>query len=71
VIDGYSAELLWQRPQLGVFKLAEGANFLEIQTLEPHPDARPYNLFGLDYIFLVKQPKKESRPSPGPGTEAY
>jgi hypothetical protein len=54
-IDSYSAELYWQQVLLGVFDLMEGTNTLEVETLDPNPAASPGNLFGLDYIFLVKQ----------------
>jgi hypothetical protein len=51
----YSETLFWLHPKLGVFELKRGKNILGIQTLEPNPDAKPGNLFGLDYIFLIKQ----------------
>ncbi len=54
-IDSYSAELYWQQAMLGVFDLVEGVNTLEVETLEPNPAASAGNLFGLDYIFLIKQ----------------
>jgi hypothetical protein len=54
-VDSYSADLYWQQAKLGVFDLVEGVNTLEVETLEPNPAASPGNLFGLDYIFLVKQ----------------
>ena len=56
-IDSYSPELFWLHPQLGVFDLREGTNVLEVRTLESNPAADAGNLFGLDYIFLVKQKK--------------
>ena len=55
VIDGYSPKLYWQQPKLGVFDLKEGDNTLVVETLEPNPKAKPGNLFGLDYIFLIRQ----------------
>ena len=54
-IDSYSAELYWQQVQLDVFDLSEGVNTLEVETTEPNPAADSGNLFGLDYIFLIKQ----------------
>ncbi len=54
-VDGYSAELFWIHPELGVFNLKEGDNVLEVRTLEPNPAADEGNLFGLDYIFLIRQ----------------
>lgn len=56
-IDSYSAELFWLHPQLGIFDLKRGDNVLSVKTLEPNPAARPGNLFGLDYIFLIKKPE--------------
>jgi hypothetical protein len=53
--DGYSPSLGWIRPRLGVFDLREGDNTLEVRALTPNPEARPGSLFGLDYIFLVRQ----------------
>lgn len=55
VTDCYSPELYWLHPKLGVFDLKEGDNTLEAEALEPDPAARPGNLFGLDYIFLIRQ----------------
>jgi hypothetical protein len=55
VVDGYSAKLYWLHAKLGVFELKEGDNVLTAEALEPNPEAQPGNLFGLDYIFLVKQ----------------
>jgi len=54
-IDCYSSKLYWLHPKLGVFDLREGDNTLEVEALEPNPEAQPGNLFGLDYILLVKQ----------------
>ena len=54
-IDEYSPELYWLHPDLGVFDLTEGNNTLEIETLDPNSEATGANLFGLDYIFLIKQ----------------
>jgi len=54
-IDCYSAELFWLHPKLGIFDLIKGGNILEVRTLEPNPAAAMGNLFGLDYIFLIKQ----------------
>lgn len=55
VIDGYSSELFWLHPKLGVFDLKEGDNVLEVEALEPNSEAEPGNRFGLDYIFLIRQ----------------
>jgi hypothetical protein len=52
-VDGFSATLGWIRPQLGVFDLREGDNTLEVRALAKNPQAKPGNLFGLDYIFLI------------------
>ena len=56
-MDCYSPELYWLHPKLGVFRLKRGPNTLEVRTLEPNPAAEAGNLFGLDYIFLIKQQK--------------
>jgi hypothetical protein len=56
VIDDYSPTLDWQRAKLGLFDLQAGDNTLEIRAMAPNPEARPGNLFGLDYIFLVRHP---------------
>ncbi len=55
VIDCYSPELYWLHPKLGVFDLREGDNTLEVEALDPNPQESSENLFGLDYIFLIKQ----------------
>ena len=55
VIDGYSTRLYWLHPKLGVFDLQEGTNTLEVEALEPNREAQAGNLFGLDYVFLIKQ----------------
>ena len=54
-IDGYKAELYWLHPKLGIFDLKQGDNILTVETLPPNPEAEAGNLFGLDYIFLIKQ----------------
>ena len=54
VIDGYSPKLYWQQAKLGLFDLKEGDNTLVVEALEPNSKAKPGNLFGLDYIFLVR-----------------
>jgi hypothetical protein len=56
LIDGYSPTLDWQRPKLGLFDPRAGDNTLEIRVMAPNPEVRPGNLFGLDYIFLVRHP---------------
>lgn len=53
VIDAWSEKLFWTRPVLGVFQLHKGENLMEITLMEPNSGAKPGNLFGLDYIFLV------------------
>jgi hypothetical protein len=55
LVDGYSPKLFWLHPKLGVFRLRKGENQLTIESLAPNPAASPGSLFGLDYIFLVKQ----------------
>lgn len=54
-VDGYAAQLYWMQPQLGVFDLQAGDNTLAVTALAPNQKAVPKNLFGLDYIFLVRQ----------------
>jgi hypothetical protein len=54
-VDGYSPQLYWQQPKLGVFDLNEGDNTLVAETLPPNARAKPGNAFGLDYIFLIRQ----------------
>jgi hypothetical protein len=54
-IDGYSAELSWMQAKLGPVDLKKGDNILVAEALEPNSQARPGNLFGLDYIFLIRQ----------------
>lgn len=60
-INCYSPKLYWLHAKLGVFDLLKGENTIEAETLDPDPDAKPGNLFGLDYIFLVKIPKEAAR----------
>ncbi len=55
VVDGYSPRLYWQRPRLGVFDLKKGVRTLVVEAIDPNPAARPGSVFGLDYIFLVRQ----------------
>ena len=54
-IDCYSPKLYWLHAKLGVFDLEAGDNTLEVEALEPNPDASSKNQFGLDYIFLTRQ----------------
>jgi hypothetical protein len=54
-VDCYSPKLYWLHAGIGAFDLKEGDNVLTVETLEPNPKAKPDNLFGLDYIFLVKR----------------
>jgi hypothetical protein len=54
IVDSWSAELFWVRPTLGRFQLKKGKNILEVCLLEPNLHAIPGNLFGLDYIFLIR-----------------
>ncbi len=56
IIDCYSPRLFWLHPKLGVFSLKKGENVLTVEAESPHPAALLGSLFGLDYIFLVKQP---------------
>ena len=53
--NAYSPELYWMQSLLGLFELKQGKNYLEVELLNPNPLAKAGNLFGLDYIFLVKQ----------------
>ena len=55
VIEGYSPKLYWLHAKLSVFELKEGDNTLTAEALKPNSKAKPGNLFGLDYIFLVRQ----------------
>ncbi|NLE39888.1 MAG: DUF2961 domain-containing protein, partial [Pirellulaceae bacterium] len=55
VVDGYSPKLYWRQVKLGPFNLRKGDNTLEVEMLEPNPNAKPGNWFGLDYVFLVGQ----------------
>jgi beta-glucosidase-like glycosyl hydrolase len=54
IVDGYSAKLFWLHPKLGTFSLKKGDNVLTIESVEPNPRAMPGSLFGLDYVFLVR-----------------
>jgi hypothetical protein len=54
-IESYSPKLYWQHPKLGVFDLKKEDNTLVVETLKPNLKAKPGNLFGLDYIFLIKR----------------
>jgi hypothetical protein len=55
VIDYSSPKLHGRHPKFGVFDLKEGDNALEVEALEPNPKASPEDVFGLDYIFLIRQ----------------
>ncbi len=55
VVDAWSEKLFWVRPVLGDFQLVKGDNVLEVSLLEPNAMAGRGNLFGLDYIFLVRK----------------
>lgn len=55
-VDCYSPELFWLHPKLGVFDLRKGENVLTVEALAAHPAASPDRLFGLDYVFLIRQP---------------
>ena len=55
VLDEYSPQLYFLHPKLGVFDLKEGENTMEVEALQPNSAAKPGNLFGLDYIFLIRQ----------------
>jgi hypothetical protein len=54
-IDCYSPKLYWLHAKLGVFDLKEGDNTLTVESETPNQAAKPGNLFGLDYIFLIRQ----------------
>ena len=54
-IECYSPRLFWLHPRLGVFHLVKGENILTVESLAPNPAAKEGSLFGLDYVFLVKQ----------------
>jgi hypothetical protein len=54
ISDDYSPKLYWQQVHLGVFDLKAGDNGLTVEALDPNPAAKPGNLLGLDYIFLVR-----------------
>jgi len=54
-VDCYSPKLYWLHPKLGAFDLKEGDNTLEVEVLEQNPEASSKSLFGLDYIFLIRQ----------------
>jgi hypothetical protein len=54
VVDAWSAKLFWIRPILGNFHLNRGDNILNVSLLEPNSEARPGNLLGLDYLFLIR-----------------
>lgn len=54
LIDAWSYELYWIRPVIGRFRLNQGDNVLEVSLLEPNALAKPGNLLGLDYIFLIR-----------------
>jgi hypothetical protein len=56
IIDGYAPKLHWQQPKLGVFDLKEDDNTLTVEALAPNEKAKPGSWFGLDYIFLTRQP---------------
>jgi hypothetical protein len=56
-VDCYSSKLFWLHPKLGVFPMKKGENTLTVESLAPNPAAKPGSLFGLDYVFLVKQTK--------------
>lgn len=55
IIDVYAPKLFWQQPMIGIFDLNDGENVLTVEILEPNPQAKPKNMFGLDYIFLIRQ----------------
>jgi len=54
-VDGYSPKLFWQQVRLGVFDLHKSDNVLTVEALDPNANARLGNLFGLDYIFLIRK----------------
>ncbi len=55
IADGYSPELFWLHAKLGMFEFNKGENTLGVEALIPNSEALPGNLFGLDYIFLIKK----------------
>jgi len=55
IVDCYAPKLYWLHPKLGVYDLKQGDNTLTIEALEPNPQAAPTSLFGLDYIFLIRE----------------
>ncbi len=54
-LDCYSPTLTWLHAALGTFDLVQGDNTLEVEALAPNPKATGKNLFGLDYVFLVRE----------------
>jgi len=52
--DAWSSKLFWRQVTIGQFALKEGDNTLEANLLEPNMEAVAGNLFGLDYIFLMR-----------------
>ncbi len=57
-VDCFSPKLFWLHPKLGVFPMKKGQNTLTVESLAPNPAAKPGSLFGLDYVFLIRQPKR-------------
>jgi len=53
VFDSFSAKLFWRQAELGVFDMNGGDNVLTVEALDPN--ARLGNLFGLDYVFLIRK----------------
>lgn len=52
--DFYSPELVWRRLNLGTVDLRGGRPTLTVRALRPNAKAEPRNMFGLDWIKLVR-----------------
>jgi len=53
--DAWSEKLFWKQNTLGVFRLKQGDNILEVSLQGQNAKAKPGNLLGLDYIFLMRK----------------
>ena len=53
--DAWSEKLFWKQHTLGVFKLKQGDNILGVSLQGQNVKAKPGNLLGLDYIFLMRK----------------
>ncbi len=55
-LDLYNKKVLAEEEQsLGVFELTQGDNKLEVQVVGANEKAKPGNMFGLDYLRLIKK----------------